>query len=526
MKLYQGLLLIILLLYPLFAINPIWIRHYADREGWIQDVAIDASMNVYVTGKTVVGSAGYITTIKYDKNGNQLWINHYSATGAHELCIDKEGYVYVLGTKEISGDTYLVVVKYSSTGQQLCANSSVLINPQYAPDYNIAVDDKSDYHDEYPVYVATQRGLDYYLVKYRGSDLQMLWEGQLDQGCNERWKGIVIDSESNIYVTGPARYSDSRADEKLYTAKYRGTGQLSWVREYDDPNDDHDGSDFIDIDAYNNVYPAGTSHIGGPHMMILKYHTSGRMYPSFPYHHFTTGTSQIQGFEVRRSDGTSYTTGNIFRYNPDRYQVLTFAVNTDGSFQWETEDITPNTAHPRDLALSYARVYVCGHEDNAGITLCYWQYDGQILWKDVFECSDGYTKAQAVDAVTSLRADYIAVAGYSDYNNRDTYFTMLYSYPYSPDECCGVEPTIALDAASTLVTDNVWKIVFISPDECNIAVSVYDIVGRIVRRTMNVKSQIGRNEVFITTDDLPGGVYFVGFKTREYDKIEKVILLR
>src|SRR5215216_5472703 len=45
-------------------------------------MAVDAAGNVYVTGSSQVGEANSdYATIKYDANGNQLWVSTYNGTG-------------------------------------------------------------------------------------------------------------------------------------------------------------------------------------------------------------------------------------------------------------------------------------------------------------------------------------------------------------------------------------------------------------------------------------------------------------
>lgn len=97
-----------------------WVARYAGGEIYDEAyaVALDQSGNAYVTG----GASGIIdpfrykyTTIKYDINGVQKWLQVYSDIGrdaiANSISIGKSGAVYISGQ---SGNSFLTI-KYSQT---------------------------------------------------------------------------------------------------------------------------------------------------------------------------------------------------------------------------------------------------------------------------------------------------------------------------------------------------------------------------------------------------------------------------
>lgn len=189
----------------------LWARRY-DWGGSYADIAYAITVgnlgDVYVTGESWHADSGFtIATVKYDSDGNQLWVGRYQGTdkGSHAgyaIGMDDSGNVYVTGRGDDStwGIVY-ATVKYYPNGDTAWART--YCDPDDTPDipYSIAVDDFGD------VYVT---GMDR-TVKY-DTDGNQLWVGQ--------WGGVdvALDSSDNVYVTG----WDAVSGEKLsfVTAKY------------------------------------------------------------------------------------------------------------------------------------------------------------------------------------------------------------------------------------------------------------------------------------------------------------------
>ena len=106
--------------------NILWVRTYNSPMGWdvCRSVVCDNLGNVYVTGES--GTTGFptsydITTIKYDPNGNQVWLRSYDGFSnntdgyrGYDIAIDDASNIYVTGAEYGAGN--IATVKYSSNG--------------------------------------------------------------------------------------------------------------------------------------------------------------------------------------------------------------------------------------------------------------------------------------------------------------------------------------------------------------------------------------------------------------------------
>ena len=103
-------------------------------------IAVDSVNNCYVTGySSGTNSGNDIVTIKYDPNGNQVWLQRYHGPGngddaGNAIAVDHSGNVYVTGYEATAaGGTEIVVIKYSPVTLQRRTNGTVLLQAQGSP---------------------------------------------------------------------------------------------------------------------------------------------------------------------------------------------------------------------------------------------------------------------------------------------------------------------------------------------------------------------------------------------------------
>lgn len=104
-----------------------WIRNYhnnsTNNSDYIRDMCMDKFGNVSATGVSAnTGQQGWdIATIKYNSNGDTLWINRYNpALNSNDepsgIASDKYGNTYVTGTSDSGFFGKMITIKYSPIG--------------------------------------------------------------------------------------------------------------------------------------------------------------------------------------------------------------------------------------------------------------------------------------------------------------------------------------------------------------------------------------------------------------------------
>jgi hypothetical protein len=195
-----------------------WVARYQDvSNAFAKAIAVDPKGNIYVTGGSIgEGGLSHCTTIKYDPEGNEIWMAHYdgpghAGAGAAAIALDALGNVYVMGASWGGDDT----------------------------------------------------SFDYATIKY-DNDGNELWVAQYDGPAHgdDEPSAIAVDADGNVYVTGwscNSRGPSCTVSSDYATIKYDSDGDELWVRRYRGAETGLSITRELGLDAQGNVYVSGTS---------------------------------------------------------------------------------------------------------------------------------------------------------------------------------------------------------------------------------------------------------------------------
>jgi uncharacterized delta-60 repeat protein len=412
--------------------NQLWVAAY-DGPGNSDDVpkaiALDTSGNVYVTGGSIgIGSAGDYATIKYDTNGNQLWLSRYEwpswfVLGAFAVTTDLSGNVFVTGQTPQDFAT----VKYDTDGNELWAAHYDGPGNEEDGATAIAVDGLGNvYVAGYSTGVGTFE--DYTAIKYDSSGGE-LWVARKD-GTGQKvdsWAAdMAVDTLGNSYVTGEIYWWPPKGGDRLSdiaTVKYDQDGLQLWVARYEEGDQDVPVS--LKVDHAGNVYVTGRSYNGtSSDYATVKYDPNGNelwdaLYNS-PYGYFDSAS----GMAVDTL-GNVYVTGRS--YNGTSSDYATVKYDPSGNELWVARYNGPGGGEdePSSLGIDTSgNVYVTGRGAEDYLTVKY-DSNGNELWTASYDGS-----SNEFDQATALAVDpsgNVYVTGYSSGSGTQTdYATVKY----------------------------------------------------------------------------------------------------
>lgn len=237
--------------------NELWVARYNGPQNLTDEsrgLVVDQYNDIYVFGTSWFDYA----TVKYDPNGVELWERRYNySENSHDyaaaLTIDQFDNIYVTGSTEYA---FTTTIKYNTDGDQLwvCSYSepNCLSYPQ-----SIKVNKWNN------VYVAGRNPIEYLTtMKYDPNGI-VHWTRQYT-GPHFSYGGVQpqlldLDSMGNIYMAGPTDYSDSNSSNYAII-KYDSDGNQCWAVEYNGVANGFDMPFAIIADDMGNVYVTGMSH--------------------------------------------------------------------------------------------------------------------------------------------------------------------------------------------------------------------------------------------------------------------------
>jgi hypothetical protein len=251
--------------------NLLWASTYNGIGGGhdrVYEIVLDDHDDVCVTGYSYgTGTETDFATVKYNgDNGDELWVARYDGIAGDEDCgaaigKDSEANIYVTGYTTVDADSHdldYCTIKYDSDGNQLWVATYDGPNTYFSADY--AWDTMIDGNVIYVTGQSRGDGTwdDYVTVKY-DSHGNELWVRRYDGPVSyEDVAGVITtDIKGDIYISGTS-FGPSLSRDCL-TVKYDSDGNLKWTARYDGTANDNEWANEIVVDEEGNVFLSGIS---------------------------------------------------------------------------------------------------------------------------------------------------------------------------------------------------------------------------------------------------------------------------
>lgn len=528
-KIYKRspfLFFVLIIINNVFGQTADWVARYngpASKFDGTRAMVIDAAGNVYVSGPSE-GKKGNVdyATIKYNSAGVQQWVARYNGTGNGEdwpyaIAVDASGNVYVTGRSlGIGTNLDYATIKYNTTGIQQWALRYAGPANQVDIAKDITVDGSGN------VYVTglcdgnTVSGTAYATIKYNSAGSQQ-WLARYDGSSSapEDANSLALDGNGNIYVTGRS--------SGILTIKYDNAGQLQWTR-----NGGGSNGQKVLVDAADNIVVTGWGS------KTLKYNSSGDLIWETTYPGNATfedmvldqaGNVYITGYS--RENGTSddyrtvkYDVNGVQQWSA-RFNGSLNSIDLARSVALDASGNVYVTGHcsvndgSRNGSVNYGTVKY----DNSGVQQWAALYDGPDKQSsDAFvvatdPAGNVYVSGQSAAKLSSF--DFLTVKYASAPASKSlitqpvgesTFDFQLRNYPNPFMETTTIEYQL--------------------PKDAKVRLGVYDLLGREVETLVNEEKSAGTYRVNYTAKKLAAGTYISLLRVGELLEHKKIVIAR
>ncbi len=251
---------------------------------------------IYVVGYRFNGINNDLLVVKYDANGDTVWMRTYDSgieDQASGVAVDGIS-LYVTGSSSTLLNSKFVTIKFDQDGDTVWTKTYDVSGYDEATSITL---------DEDFVYVAgytkNTTNDDFRVIKYNKSG-SLQWNRTYNSGKTDRANGVAVDSKGNVYVTGRC---EQALNGDFFTIKCDPNGDSLWAKVYNGGQDD--GANGIAINR-DRIYVTGYTHIGTNNdFLTIRYATNGDTVWTYRYN---SGDNDI-AYDIVTGSDMLYLTG-------------------------------------------------------------------------------------------------------------------------------------------------------------------------------------------------------------------------
>lgn len=367
-------------------------------------LVIDPSGNIYVTGRCYqTANGGNFTTVKYDANGNQQWVDHYNGTSANganrgiSMVMDQWNNIYVIGTVS-SNQGDIAIVKYNPSGMVW----SKSYEPYWfgsAGDFGvgIAVDTLGHIYAAGQITSLSGNLYDLYVMKCDSNGDKIFEDDYSSANGDDYTGGIAVTPAGDVFALTTSFNFFGTATYDITTIHYLENGAHNWLSSFDGEGSASDYGTFIKADHSLNQYVGGTSDEGPDNdMVVMKQNKFGTRLWVVKYNGTANGNDTATMASPLSNGYVAVTGRSRELVNGNIITACTTMMIDSGTVLW-TNTFYGNDllgAAPAQMATDESgNTYICGSESldygtKNGYVLKY-DLNGNQIWTVSFDAGNG-----------------------------------------------------------------------------------------------------------------------------------------
>ncbi len=541
-----------------------WVKTFKYVNNGIKDgedkafaMTVDSDGNIIVTGIAHgLNSGTDICTIKYEPDGDTMWVKIYKGAEASEdkayaITVDEFDNIYITGQTTGSNNyCNIITIKYSPTGEQTWARTFGSSEGDDIGQVIVADNANNVYVGGFTTSATT--GQDYAILKYNAEGI-LLWDKAYSCSGNNPDVLTAIDvsngigdHENYLVVTGTSRNGQYAENEDVVTLLFKQNGDLLWTRVFNGGEVPvQDKAYAITVDEYDAIYITGTSkRTETSDIFVIKYDYEGNLkWDKFYEGNFDDVPSRILATSNNNVLVCGYTrTG--FQIGSEDFLILNYHSN-NGNLKWNKTLNGPDNSTDAAIDMVVSRnnqsVFVTGYckatnplRDDI-LTAQYKIANGELQDSAVFNTS-GYDENTA-NSIAIDQDGNLYISGYSVNRSHpratvvyinSSMLTMKYSSGLTKhhNKAKRPEAIFRLSQNSPNPFNPVTVISFNLSSASHVTLKIFDITGRQVFELINANLEAGEHTAYFNGSNLSSGVYFYELNANGAKDIKKMILLK